>query len=144
VIALETTGCGSMAAGDFAPIDGRAPRASAPARDGSVEVHLSDPNAVLEHRLGGDGQWSVACRAPCDTLLPRADEYRVTREGVPRRLPFLITAPPGTRVTVDVAEPSSDDKKVDGVIVGVLAGIGVAALLAGYVVVKAVSGSSDE
>src|SRR5262245_57176669 len=110
VIALESAGCAAVGSGDFAPIDGRGPRTSAPARDGTVEVHLSDPSSVLEHRFAPEGAWSVACTAPCDVALPRADEYRVTRNGTPIRTPFLITASPGTRVTVDPAEPSADDK----------------------------------
>jgi hypothetical protein len=143
LLALQSTACGSVGAGDFAPIDGRGPRTSAPAGDGSVEVHLSDQSSVLEHRIGRNGVWSVACTAPCDLALPRADEYRVTKGGRPTRTPFLITAPPGTRVTVDSTDASSSGGSGDGVVVGTLAGIGVVALFAGYVALKVLAGSDD-
>jgi hypothetical protein len=132
VVALESAGCASFGSGDFAPIDGRGPRTSAPARDGSVLVHLSDPSVVLERRYARQGAWFEACRAPCDMLMPRADDYRVTRNGTPTRVPFEITAPPGSRVTVDVNTSSSDSSGVDAAVAGVVGGLLLVGLVVGY------------
>jgi hypothetical protein len=80
------------------------PAAPAPAEprrpEGSARVHVSVdyPNAALELRSVVDqGQWAVACRAPCDRVLfVDGMEARVSANGMTTSNPFRIEPGRGT------------------------------------------------
>jgi hypothetical protein len=98
-----------------------------------VRVHVDADGAVsLERRSAANAPWEHACDAPCDQMLPAADQYRfgATPES-PESKPFVLDLKGGATSVTIKAQLADKKKKQTGLYVLVGAG----ALVVGGVVV---------
>jgi hypothetical protein len=82
---------------------------------GNAWVHVEADRAVALEGLSPQGNWSVACMAPCDAELPLANDYRITGEGIRSSRVFRITAMAGQHVVINV-NPASKGGFTGGVV----------------------------
>jgi hypothetical protein len=79
-----------------------------PRANPDVFVHILTPGMTLETSFPRQGEWTFACRTPCDVYVPWNYDYRVTAYGARPTPTFTLESHAGKRIALRADLASSD------------------------------------